>query len=85
MRLGPLHCRGLPVFAVPGAYVTVPSQRGDIRFTPLFLSRQLLYDTVSGVQTTAARYVRYLTERKQTALLTVSQRAGMKVIKVMLS
>jgi hypothetical protein len=44
------------VFAVPGVYVTLPSARGDVRFTPLFLSRELLEDTVSGVQDIVTRY-----------------------------
>ena len=34
------HCRGIPVFSVPGVYVMLPSPRGAVRFTPLFLNRE---------------------------------------------
>ena len=45
-----LYYRGLPVFSVPGVSVTLPSHCGDVRFTPLFLSRELLDATVSSMQ-----------------------------------
>ena len=44
--------RGLPVFLVPGVSVTLPSRRGDVRFTPLFLSRELLDMTAASVRVT---------------------------------
>ena len=51
-------CRGLPVFTVPGLSLTVPSHRGEVRFTPLFLNRRQLDDTVSAVQNLVACSVR---------------------------
>jgi hypothetical protein len=40
----------VPVFAVPGVSVVLPSQRGDVRFTPLFLDRRQLKEAMSAVQ-----------------------------------
>lgn len=48
------------MFAVPGIYLTLPSERGNVRFTPLFLSRQLLDGAVSAAQDLATRSVRLL-------------------------
>jgi len=49
--------RGLPVFTIPGVYLTLPSAKGDVRFTPLFLSRRQLDDTVCAAQDLAIRAV----------------------------
>jgi hypothetical protein len=51
-------CRGATVFSVPGVHVMLPSPRGVVRFTPMFLNRQQLYDTISFVQDLVARHVR---------------------------
>lgn len=40
----------MPVFAVPGVSVVLPSQRGDVRFTPLFLDRRQLDEAMSAIQ-----------------------------------
>lgn len=45
-----ISSRGLPVFSVPGVYVTLPSPHGSVRFTPLFLSREVLDEAVSDMQ-----------------------------------
>lgn len=60
LKLSHVQCcrlRGVPVFAVPGVYLTLPSPRGNVRFTPLFLSRRLLDDTVAAAQDLATKSV----------------------------
>jgi hypothetical protein len=51
-------CSGPAVFTVPGVHVVLPSTRGDVRFTPLFLNRQQLDDTVSAMQDLIGQHVR---------------------------
>jgi hypothetical protein len=41
--------RGVPVFTVPGVYVMLPSPRGAVRFTPLFLNKQHVDATAAFV------------------------------------
>ncbi len=45
------------MFTIPGVYLTLPSAKGDVRFTPLFLSRRQLDDTVCAAQDLAIRAV----------------------------
>ncbi len=52
------HDSGVPVFSVPGVFLTLPSKRGDVRLTPLFLSRSALDATVKTVMDSAAELVR---------------------------
>jgi hypothetical protein len=49
---------GHHVFAVPGVHVLVPSRRGDVRLTPLFLHREQLDDALSAAQDLVAQHVR---------------------------
>lgn len=37
-------CSRHPVFTIPGVHMVVPSRRGDVRLTPLFLHREQLDD-----------------------------------------
>ena len=45
------------MFTVPGVHLLMPSRRGDVRLTPLFLNRQQLDDTVSAMQDLTALHV----------------------------
>ena len=52
--------RGMPVFTVPGVYLILPSRRGKVRCTPLFLSKQHVDRVASFVRDFAIHTVRRL-------------------------
>ena len=48
----------VPVFFVPGVHIMLPSRRGDVCLTSLFLNRQQLHSTAAALQDVIVRHVR---------------------------
>ena len=64
------------MFAVPGVYLTLPSQRGEVRLTPLFLSRQRLDDTFAAVQELITHQVCESLDQQMLPLVTADSSHG---------